>query len=489
MTSMRRPRPMTLVRLALRGGRADTLRILLTVAGSAVATYVLLLAVAVIDIGPHDGPYRTQLLSESGLHPGVVLAMIMICGLTLSFVGQCTRIGAPARDRRLAAIRMVGGTPRDVRAVLAVEVCCAALLGSLSAAAAYLVVHRWFSNGGPGEGYGTGGATTGPAHLFPTDVLPGVGPFVLVLAIVPVGATLLGLVALRRTALTPLGVVRRTVSRPPTVAPLGVFLVGAVGLVCWSAVPEHLRTSRGAFSVLVAVFFLCAGVGLILGSAAYAFHLGRWGAARAQRPAVLIACRRMVAAPFTASRASAAVVLAVLIGAAAQGVRAELLLATAGDDNPFYANAFDLVNAVLIVATAIAVAGLLVVAAEGVVTRRRTLAALVASGVPRRTLAVATVLETIGPLVPTVAIATVTGVLAARGVYGTTATSSVPSGATTEPDGTVVTGYREVLAAVPVPWAGLAAVAGGTLLLATLVTLVSLIFLRRSTDLAEVRAA
>ena len=160
-----------------------------------------------------------------------------------------------------------------------------------------------------------------------------------------------------------------------------------------------------------------------------------------------------------------------------------------GSDDPFYAQAFHLVDGVLAVAIAIAVAGLLVVAAEGVVTRRRTLAALVASGVPRRTLAAATLLEAIAPLVPTVLIATATGVLAARGVYGTTIRTSVPSATTTASGGSTGSASRDVVLGVPVPWVELATLAGGTLLLVIAITALSLLFLRRSTDLAELRAA
>lgn len=178
---------------------------------------------------------------------------------------------------------------------------------------------------------------------------------------------------------------------------------------------------------------------------------------------------------FTASRSSAAVVLAVLIGAGAQGLRANFLIATSedGSQNNFFVTAFDLVDIVLAIAIGIAVAGLLVVAAEGVVTRRRTLAALVATGVPRRTLATATLLEVIAPLVPAVLVTTLVGILAARGIYGASAT---PNG-NAKPVG------------VPVPWANLTVLAGGTLLVATAITALSLLFLRRATDLVELRTA
>lgn len=481
MSATRGPRLSTVVRLALSGGRSDALRIVLTVIGALVATSMLLLGVAVIAIGPDDGPYFTNLLNESGLHPGVVFAMMMLALVGLSFVGQCSRIGAPARDRRLAAIRMAGGTPRDARSVLAAETCCAAALGSILAGVLCVAVHQWFpiSTGAAGYRGENGDGPLRPELLLPTDVLPAPVAFVIVLLIVPVGATLLGLVALRRTALTPFGVTRRVAHRPPAIAPLILFLIGAGGLAGFSLVPTRQVGVGVVFFLVIPLLFVLAAVGVIFGSASFAYQLGRFGAARTRRPAVLIACRRMIDTPFTASRSSAAVVLAVLIGAGAQGVRANFLISTSdgndGAQNNFFVTAFHLVDIVLAIAIGLAVAGLLVVAAEGVVTRRRTLAALVASGVPRRTLASATLLEVIAPLVPAVLIATVVGALAARGIYGTSIDINVNDKVQT--------------VAIPIPWSDLTALAGGTLLLAAAITALSLLFLRRATDLAELRTA
>lgn len=476
MSGDRGPQLRTIARLALAGGWADALRIALTVLGSLFATAVLLLGAAVTGVGPDDGPYFTTLISEPGLHPGVIFAMVMLSLVSLSFVGQCSRIGAPARDRRLAAIRMAGATPRDARMVLAAEVFCAALLGAILAGALYLVMHQWFPIRIARHYIEFGEKTVTRGLVLPTDVLPNPLVFLLILLVVPIGATMIGLVALRRTALTPFGVVRRVTHRPPALAPLILFLVGAGGLIGWSAIPGVELSDRGAFLILLPVLVLCTSVGVIFGSAATAYRLGQLGASRTGSPAVLIACRRMIDAPFTASRSSAALVLAVLIGAGAQGLRANFLLETSypgqGPDQ-FFVTAFDLIDLVLVIVVAIAVGGLLVVAVEGMVSRRRTLAALVASGVPRRTLAVATMLEVAGPLVPTVLITTVTGLLAVRGIYGTTA---FPGG-------------NAAPVAVPIPWADLTTLTGGTLLVAIAITALSLLFLRRATDLTELRTA
>lgn len=101
----------TVLWLAARGGRTDRTRIALTATMSALAAVALLCAATVAVIGAEDGPYTSQLLSEAGLHRGVVIAFVLLAVPVLALVGQCSRVGAPARDRRLAAYRLAGATP------------------------------------------------------------------------------------------------------------------------------------------------------------------------------------------------------------------------------------------------------------------------------------------------------------------------------------------------------------------------------------------
>ena len=74
-----------------------------------------------------------------GLHTGVIVTFVLLCIPLLVFVGQCSRIGAPARDRRLAALRMAGATPSDVTRVAAAESGLAAAIGAVGGLVIYLV--------------------------------------------------------------------------------------------------------------------------------------------------------------------------------------------------------------------------------------------------------------------------------------------------------------------------------------------------------------
>ncbi|TWP34950.1 FtsX-like permease family protein [Leekyejoonella antrihumi] len=480
--SSRGPRLGTLIRLASAGSRVDGIRVGLTVVGAAAASFVLLLASAVASIGPRNGPYRLDILQQSGLRPGVIVVLALLCIPILNFVAQCSRIGAPARDRRLAALRMAGGTPSEVRRIVAMEAGLASLIGALVGGLGYLITRQLAgtaSQGMAASGDGTIVSSAPNGRLLPTDVMPHLWLIVIALLLVPVLATVGSVVALRRTAITPFGVIHREAHRPPSATPAALFLIGTVGLAAWQGIyallPGSVDNSVWLLPVSTILLLVLTLTGLIYGSASVAYHLGRAIAPRTSRASLLIAARRMIDAPFTASRATTVVTFAVLLGSGVEGIRAAILVITQDNDESFYVDTFDLLNLMLVVAIALATAGLLVTATEGVVTRRRTLAALKAGGTPRRTLAAATLWETVLPLVPTIALATTAGLLGARGLMGTSVRSS--------------SGTSNAMHVVPVPWGSLGLLAGGTVAAAVLVTAVSLVFLPRSTSITELRTA
>ena len=482
--------------LAVKGGRSDVVRIILTATGSAAGMLALLSAATVVSIGPDDGPYSSAVLEEGGLHQGVVAALVLLCIPVLAFVGQCSRIGAPARDRRLAAVRLAGGTPRDVTRVACGEIGISSGLGAAGGLVTYLIGRVVLGDpvvstyGLITEAQVSGGVSrteeivTGPVLRLPTDVLPPIWVIAVLLVAVPLGAMAFTRLALRGVTISPFGVIRHRRIRPPRLLPAVAFLVGVVALASFTTITETLDSdwaaalSRAAFPVVL-VLFLITSVGLILGSAALSAAIGGFLAPRAGRPAVLIAARRLVADPFAASRAFGAVLLTVLVGAAAQGVRVATLAGTDPND-PFYADTLDLVNLVIVVAVVVASLGLLVVAAESIVTRRRSLAALTAAGTPVGVLRRAVLAEVLLPLVPTSLLAASAGILAARGLFGTTAVqySISESGQQTE---------RFI--SIPIPWAELGVLVAGTLAVTLLVSSMALLFLRSSTDPAELRAA
>lgn len=480
-------RPATVLRLAVAGSRVDVVRLVLTTFGAALATLALLAAITVAAISPGDGPYTSDLLNQGGLHPGVVIALVGFCVPVLVLLAQCSRIGAPARDRRLAAMRLGGATPGEVGRIVAVDSGVGALVGSLLGAAVYFILRSALGGRvrGPYSAYRADNFATGTldgpgfAYHLPTDVLPPWWAIAVVVLAVPFAVVVATTYALRRVAFTPFGVSRRVRTQPPRVLPLVLVAVGVGGFFGVAALLEAVQVPSGLVIALLLAGFVLTAVGLLSGQAAITQALGRFVAARTSRPALLLAARRMIADPFAATRASAVLCVAVLIAAGTRhfvGVT-DAMAPVGQDPDPFYASTANLVDLVLLLAGGLAALGLLVAAAEGIVARRRTYAAVVAAGTPRGVVARAVVAETMLPLVPSLLVATIAGTAAAIGFFGRTADSY--DEATNTP----------VRVTVGIAWGPLSLVLVLALVVTTLATALGLAFLRSATDIGELRAA
>jgi hypothetical protein len=510
-------KPMTVARLALAGSRTDTFRIVLTAGSSALASLSLLAAATVSAVpespGGDDGyphHYSTALIDQAGLRPGVVTALLLLAIPVLALAGQCIRFGSPARDRRLAALRLAGATPGQAVLIAAVETGGAGLLGAVLGFGALLIGRRALHRPD----------VQGLLPL-PTDVLPPAPIIVAVLVLVPLLASLFGALLLRRVIITPLGVVRRTRTRPPRLWP-GVLIVGGVfapfvirpiGRLLsrfTDGMSSDLIIPGGIGLVLLAVLGVVVGTGWIAHTTGRLLH--RFG----HRPAMMLAGRQLMADPWSGSRTFAALLAGVIVGAGALGYRISMVTGFAADveanrragvpaddgaglaeDPDFYLGAVDMVNLAVAVAVGIAAVGIMVALVEGIVSRRRAYAALVATGVPRRTLGEAVAWQTLAPLVPAILVALAVGVSMVRTTIGT----SVTSGSSTsewctgteaqcaEPNSTFrhVQEIGGVMLPIPVPLGDLAILGGATFAAMLIVVAVGLFFLRRSTDLEELR--
>jgi hypothetical protein len=151
----------------------------------------------------------------------------------------------------------------------------------------------------------------------------------------------------------------------------------------------------------------------------------------------------------------------------------------------------DLVNLTVYLGMVVAAAGILVALAEGIVSRRRAYAALVATGVPRRTLGEAIAWQTLAPLVPAALVALTVGVGIVRAPgFNTVTTRSVTCSGTAEQclePGSPLRHVVRITLAVPVPVGDLLLLGAGAFAVMVLVVGVGLLFLRMSTDLEELR--
>lgn len=149
----------------------------------------------------------------------IVLATVVLLTPVVAFTAAATRLSAASRDRRLAALRLLGATPGQTRLLAAVDAGVAASVGSL---------------------LGVGGFLTGrqalPALLpsslavFPSTLAPPVTLTVAILAGVPLLAAGVGVLALRRVELSPLGVRRQARVRRPGPIRSVPLIAGLAGL-------------------------------------------------------------------------------------------------------------------------------------------------------------------------------------------------------------------------------------------------------------------
>lgn len=157
-----------------------------------------------------------------------VLFVVILLFPVLVFVGISTRLSGAQRDRRLAALRLIGASAHRVRRIASGEALLGAFVGLVVGFALFYYLRQY-----------TEQVRLAQAALFRSDLTPSPPLLVLVVLFVPVLAVATAMVAMRRTVVEPLGVVRqaRPVRRSlwwrivPIVAGVGLLLsqVGKMG--------------------------------------------------------------------------------------------------------------------------------------------------------------------------------------------------------------------------------------------------------------------
>ncbi|MFC8223899.1 ABC transporter permease [Streptomyces sp. NPDC057362] len=159
----------------------------------------------------HSGVHRLSEYGKPDAAPEktdpVLLLMVLVVFLVLLtpvavFVAAAVRFGGERRDRRLAALRLVGADRHMTRRVAAGEALAGALLG-MAVGTGFFLLGRQAAGS-----VGVLGMSVWPSYLDPSPVLA-----VLVAVAVPVAAVLVTLFAMRGVAVEPLGVVRAAKQR------------------------------------------------------------------------------------------------------------------------------------------------------------------------------------------------------------------------------------------------------------------------------------
>ncbi|MFF4266780.1 ABC transporter permease [Streptomyces virginiae] len=156
--------------------------------------------------GPED--YRVERVTtfgydadREGLDPVltlmVVLTFVALLMPVAVFIATAVRFGGDRRDRRLAALRLVGADARMVRRIAAGEALAGSLVG-LVLGSGFFAVGRSL----------VGSVSLRQRSVFPADLDPALWLAVLVALAVPAAAVAVTLFALRGVVIEPLGVVR-----------------------------------------------------------------------------------------------------------------------------------------------------------------------------------------------------------------------------------------------------------------------------------------
>ncbi|MFD9013314.1 FtsX-like permease family protein [Streptomyces sp. NPDC059552] len=156
--------------------------------------------------GPED--YRVQRVTgfgydaeRDGLDPVLMLMVVLTFVALLMpvavFIATAVRFGGERRDRRLAALRLVGADSRMVRRIAAGEALAGSLVG-LVLGTGFFAVGRSL----------VGSISLRQRSVFPADLDPAPWLAVLVALAVPAAAVAVTLFALRGVVIEPLGVVR-----------------------------------------------------------------------------------------------------------------------------------------------------------------------------------------------------------------------------------------------------------------------------------------
>lgn len=198
-------------------------------------------------------------LSSEPLDPALMLLVAVIFVVLLLpigvFVASAVRFGGEQRDRRLAALRLIGADVLMARRMAAGEALAAALLGLLAGAAFFLLGGRLAQL-----------VTLEDLSVYAADIRPGWGAVILVAVVVPALAVVVTLLALRGAVIEPLGVVRRT--RPARGRLWWRLLPPAAGLALLLPLIGRFSirgaTPAGPYRIAAGVVLLLAGVAVLL---------------------------------------------------------------------------------------------------------------------------------------------------------------------------------------------------------------------------------
>ncbi|GGU76364.1 hypothetical protein GCM10010260_05720 [Streptomyces filipinensis] len=240
---------------------------------------------------------------------GIVLLPLAV------FLSVCARLSAAERARRLAALRLLGMSAREVQRVNAAETVAAAGIGALIGLGEYWALNQFVSRVGLPR-----------FTWYPSDGALSGSTLVACLVGCPMLAWLVARASARKAAANPLAVRRTAVEKQasawgflPLVAGLGI----AAGY-CLAGATGHAPHDTGLPSVLIPSAVVLIGVGLVTTLTSTCRYVARRVARSTSSVALGLAMRRNEAEPGGALRVASGLVVLVFAASLAQGILIEL---------------------------------------------------------------------------------------------------------------------------------------------------------------------
>ncbi|MFI7131404.1 FtsX-like permease family protein [Nonomuraea sp. NPDC050153] len=240
------------------------------------------------------------------LKAGLMMATILMLVPILIFMIMVARLAGARHEQRLAAMRMVGATRLQTAAMAAAETGLSAVAGTIAGSLGYLAVRPILANIVEYGGYQGG-------RFFPADLVVPLDQLIVVLAGVPVLATLTTLLSLRRVQITPLRVGSRVPRKPPTAWRALPLAVGVAGFVVDTVVLRIRPDLMAANDWVINVLLLCTLAGAVTIGPWACLVVGRAMVRYCRRATTLIAARRIAGDPRAAYRSVGGVALAVFV--------------------------------------------------------------------------------------------------------------------------------------------------------------------------------
>jgi hypothetical protein len=226
------------------------------------------------------------------------VGMLAVLLPMLVLISTATRLAADRREERFAALRLVGGTPADIRLIATVEAVASSFAGAVLGIAIFLLARPLLA---ASAFFGT--------PYFESDVTPTLGGYLAILVLVPAAAALAALVSLRRVQISPLGVSRRAKPKPPTAWRLVTLAIG-LGLYCYGL----STTTTKNIGVATYPGILVTMIGLVIAGPWLTAQAARLFGRTARGSSGLLASRRLADNPRGAFRSVTGLVLAVFLG-------------------------------------------------------------------------------------------------------------------------------------------------------------------------------